>query len=79
VDRFEESREGGGAFAESSTRRWFAAGCYFLRGGGSGVGVLVWNLGVHFFSMDCRMATGSAPDRYIIIASRATSMHTAQP
>ena len=42
--------------------------------GGFGVGVLVRNLGVHFFSIEARMATGSAPDRYIIIASRATSM-----
>jgi hypothetical protein len=46
---------------------------------GSGVGVLVWYLGVHFFSMAERMDTGSAPERNIIIASRATSMQTAQP
>jgi hypothetical protein len=46
---------------------------------GKGVGVLVWYLGVHFFSIAERMDTGSAPDRNIIIASRATSIHTAQP
>jgi hypothetical protein len=40
---------------------------------------LVWYFGVHFFSMDARMATASAPDRYIIIASRATLIQTAQP
>jgi hypothetical protein len=46
---------------------------------GKGVGVFVWYLGVHFFSIAERMATGSAPDRNIIIASRATSIQTAQP
>jgi hypothetical protein len=46
---------------------------------GMGVGVFVWYLGVHVFSIAERMDTGSAPDRNIIIASRATSMQTAQP
>jgi hypothetical protein len=44
-----------------------------------GVGVFVLNFGVHFFSIDDRMALASAPDRYIIIASRATSMQMVQP
>lgn len=78
MNGFEEPREGGRPIAHLPAGLW-SGRSYFLRGGGSGVGVLVWNLGVHFFSMDDRMATGSAPDRYIIIASRATSMQTAQP
>ena len=63
MDRLEEPRE-----------RTLRARLAFFLGGGFGVGVLVRNLGVHFFSIDARIATGSAPDRYIIIASRATSM-----
>jgi hypothetical protein len=51
----------------------------FFLGGGFGVGVFVRYFGVHFFSIEARIATGSAPERYISIASRATSMHTAQP
>ena len=52
-----------------------AEGNPFFAGGGFGVGVFVRYFGVHFFSIEERMATGSAPDLYISIASRATSIH----
>ena len=44
-----------------------------------GVGVLVLYCGVHFRSMAARMLTGSAPELYSCIDSRATSTQVAQP
>ena len=50
---------------------------YHLDGTG-GVGVLLGNCGFHLCSLAARMAATDAPDEYICIASRATSMQTAQ-
>lgn len=94
VDRFEEAGERGGTLFSRMLRRPggtkvppsvppSAAACVaryrFFVGGGFGVGVFVRYLGVHFFSIEERMATVSAPERYISIASRATSMQTCHP
>ncbi|MGH9176662.1 MAG: hypothetical protein ACRD1H_19995 [Vicinamibacterales bacterium] len=68
MNRLEEAGERGAAFTR-----------YFFLGGGFGVGVFVRYWGVHFFSIEERIATGSAPDLCIIIASRATSIQTCHP